>query len=57
MNATFVNYQEQGFSPTRQQAQQALYAAQAATPKELHELYRSVIRFVHDGYEWHWILK
>lgn len=57
MNATLVNYQESGLRSTRQQAQQAIYAAKAATPKDLHHLYYSTIRFVHDGYEWFWVLR
>ena len=57
MNATLVNYQAQGTAESQRKANDAIHAAQDATPANVRNLYRSWIRWSKGEYLWSWTLK
>lgn len=60
LSAELVNYQAQGTTiggKSINAANAAIHTAKAATPKHLHNLYRSWIRWNGTGYTWTWTLK
>lgn len=57
LDATLVNYQEDGWEKSRPVAAAALVAARHATPEHLREQFRSHITWCEGGYAWAWILK
>lgn len=60
LDPALVNYQAQGCTTggrTINEANAGIHAAKAATPKHLHHLYRSWIRWNGTGYTWTWSLK
>jgi hypothetical protein len=60
-----MNYQDSNHTPTLREAQDALLAAKAKTPTQLHYLFTSNIRYAplhidnprKREYFWQWILK
>ena len=57
MNATLVNHQAQGTAKSQREANDAIHAAQDATPANVHHLYRSWIRYGKGKYVWTWTLR
>jgi hypothetical protein len=54
---SLLRYQADGTAPDLNAANDALNAARRDTPADLHEFFRSSIRFSRGEYAWSWVLK
>lgn len=54
---SLMQYQAGGIAPDLNAANDALSAARRDTPSDLHEFFRSSIRFYRGEYDWAWVLK